>query len=443
MKKFNTMRYLTVLFLLCGLAAVYQEAAAQITEKPGHGQYAITGADIHTVSDGTIEDGILLINGDYIEYVGEDTEIPGDYTRIEADGKYLYPGFIDSDTQLGLVEIRAVGVTVDDAELGDFNPQVRAFTAVNPHSVAVPVTRVSGVTNVVSVPTSGVVAGKSTLIDLWGYSPDSMAVRSNSGLHLSFPSSGRQGWYDDRSEEEIEKEFEEDMKALNDFWEEAEFYHEMMTAYENDSQNKSRPDKSIKMDAMQEVIAGELPVIINVNRERDIKKAIEWTEKHPDIDFIFQGVAEGWRVADELAEAGIPCLVSTLYTPVRDYDNYQRPYQNPGKMMNAGVKVAIASGDTENVRNLLFHAGYAAAYGMGVEEAVRAVTMNPAEIFGVSDKIGSLEEGKQANLFISDGDPFEPTTQIEQVFIRGFKIPMTSRHIQLYDQFLDRNAVSN
>lgn len=439
-----TMKHLLSIVTSCLLClAVAGTADAQITEKPGFGKFAITNATIHTVTNGTIENGIILIDGEKITFVGEKAKITPDYQQIDASGKHVYPGFMDSGTQLGLLEIGAVAVTNDQAELGDFNPHVRAFTAINPSSVSIPVTRVNGVTHVMSIPVSGRIAGKATLIDLYGYSPDSMAVLSNSALHLNLPASQKRGWWDDRSEEEVKEAYEKGMKELNEFWKKAEFYNRMMTAYEQNPNGKKRPDKDEKMDAMREVVTGKIPVIISASKKKEILDAIEWTKERENARFILAGVEEGWRVAEEIAEAGLPCLVATLYTPERDHDNYQRPYQNPGKLHEAGVKVAIATGETENVRNAPYHAGYAAAYGMGTEEAVKAVTINPAEIFGVADKLGSLEEGKQANLFISDGDPFEPMTTIEQVFIRGYKIPMVSRHTQLYEEYLDRDAVKN
>src|SRR5699024_8708726 len=155
------------------------------------------------------------------------------------------------------------------------------------------------------------------------------------------------------------------------------------------------------------------------------------------------GVQEGWRVAEEIAEADLPALVSTLYTPERNYDNYQRPYQNPGLLHEAGVDVAIATGEAESVRNATCQEGYAAAYGSGKKEALKAITLIPARIFGVDDRLVSIEAGKQANLFIADGDPFEPMTHIDQVFIRGYKIPMISRHSRLYEEYLNRGAVKN
>ncbi|WP_234571832.1 amidohydrolase family protein [Rhodohalobacter sp. 614A] len=416
---------------------------AQITEKPEFGKFAITNATIHTVTNGTIEGGIVLIEDNSISFVGQNARIPNDYTTIDATDKHVYPGFIDANTRLGLEEVASVSLTQDYAEVGDFNPHMKAFTAVNPNSASIPVTRVNGITNVVAIPASGVIAGKAVLLNLWGYTPDDMAVKPSAGLHIEWPSAMKGGFWDSRSDEEVQKEFEEDLKELNDFWKKAAFYDEMMNEYELDPGNRSQPDKNTKMEAMREVVSGEVPVIISVNSEKDIKNALEWAEENEDVSVIFAGVSEGWRVAEELAEAEIPVITSSQYTITRDYDNYQRPYQNAGLMAEAGVKVMISTGEgVENVRNVGFHAGYAAAYGMGKEEALKAVTINPAEAFGVGDQLGSIEEGKTANLFISDGDPFEPMTHIEYVFINGYKIPMTSRHDQLYEEFLDRDAVN-
>ncbi len=415
---------------------------AQITEKPEFGKFAITGATIHTVTNGVIEGGVLLIDGEKIVQVGKNAKITADYKRIDATGKHVYPGFIDGWTGLGLVEISAVPVTVDNAELGQFNPHMYAFTAFNPNSAAVPVTRVSGVTTVLSKPSSGSISGKAAVMDLWGYSPDSMAVKKSGALILNLPSSRKGGWWDRRSDEEVKKQYEKNLKEIDDFLDKARFYDQMMKAYEQSPKGKTKPDFDPRMEAMREVLAGKVRVVITVNREQDILDAITWTQKNEDMKYAFAGVKEGWRVAEEIAEADIPVLTTTLYTPSRDYDNYQRPYQNPGIMAKAGVKVAIVSDDTENSRNAPFEAGYAAAYGLGKEEAIKALTINPAQIFGVDNRLGSLEAGKQANLFISDGDPLQPMTNIEQVFIKGYKIPMVSRHSQLYDEFLDRNAVN-
>lgn len=435
------MKYLQSTITAClWVLLLGMSAEAQITQKAEYGKFAITNATIHTVTNGVIENGIVLIDGEKIAYVGQNAKITGDYKRINAAGKHVYPGFMDAGTQLGLQEIGAVAVTRDQAELGEFNPHVRAFTAINPSSVSIPVTRVNGVTHVISMPVSGRLSGKATLIDLYGYSPDSMAVTPNAAMHLNWPTAKKGGWWDDRSDDEVEKAYQKNLKELNDFWSKAEFYDQMMTAYRQNPSGKEHPDADKKMQAMREVVNGDIPVIISVDAKQDILNVIEWTKKHSDGRFILAGVQEGWRVADQIAEAGLPCLVSTLYTPERDYDNYQRPYQNPGILHKAGVKVAIATGEVENVRNAPYHAGFAANYGLGKQEALKAITINPAEIFGIDDRLGSIEEGKQANLFIAEGDPFEPMNHITQVFIRGYKIPMVSRHTQLYDEYLHRGA---
>lgn len=438
--------YLKSILASCAavLGLLVSAGYSQITEKAEYGKFAITNATVHTVSGGIIENGVVLINGEMIEFVGKNARITSDYEHINAQGKHLYPGFMDSGTQLGLQEIGAVAVTRDQAELGEFNPHVRAFTAINPSSASIPVTRVNGVTHVISMPVSGRLSGKATLIDLYGYSPDSMAVSPNAALHLNWPSMQEGNSSDDpNSDEKAAKAYKKNLKELNELWDQALFYADMMDTYEDDPSDKDIPDTNKKLEAMREVVRGDIPVIISVDRKKDIQNAIGWIREHPESHFILAGVQEGWRVADEIAEAGLPCLVSTLYTPEREYDNYQRPYQNPAKLHEAGVKVAIATGDVENVRNAPYHAGYAATYGLGREEALKAITLNAAEIFGVADKLGSIEEGKQANLFLSDGDPFEPTTRIEQVFIRGYKIPMVSRHTQFYEEFLDRGAINN
>lgn len=436
----NAIKKMTLLILaLCVSVVSY----AQIPEKPEFGKFAITNADIYTVTNGVIENGVVLIDGETIEYVGQNAKITNEYTRIDASGKRVYPGLIDAGTGLGLMEISAVAVTNDQNEVGTFNPNIRAFTAINPHSVAIPVTRTNGITTVISNPGSGIISGKSTLINLYGNSPDSMAVLKEATLVHSFPSSTGGGWWDDRSPEEVRKDFEENLQAIQDYWDEAIAYHNMMTAYENDPSGKTKPTKDRRLDALREVINGDIPVALDVSDAKDIINALEWIKEMQEegLRFILTDVDEGWLVADEIAEAGVPCIVGpVLSTPGHSYFNYQSAYQNAAKLHEAGVQVAIQSDEVENVRNLPFNAGYAATYGMGTEAALEAVTIVPARIFGVGDKIGSLEEGKIANLFIADGDPFEPLTQIEEVFISGYQIPYTNRHLKLYEQFLDRSG---
>jgi imidazolonepropionase-like amidohydrolase len=255
---------------------------------------------------------------------------------------------------------------------------------------------------------------------------------------MNFPASGKRGWWDSRSDEEIEKESKKAMKQLNDIWEKVSQYHRLDSVSAAGSTSVSM-EYYPEMKALLPVYRKEVPLLIEVNRASDITKAIEWV-KDKNINPIFTGVSEGHRVASELAEANIPVIVGpTLSNPSRDYDRYDKPYANPGILKEAGVKVAIRTMDSENVRNLPYNAGFAAAYGMSKEDALEAITLVPAELFNVSDELGSLEKGKQATLFVSTGDPFETSTDIEHVFIDGWKIPMESRHTKLYDEFLERS----
>lgn len=416
-------------------------ASAQIAEKATFGKFALTGGTIHTVSGEVIESGIILIDGNKIEFVGTNVRITNDYTQIDVTGKHVYPGLIDAGSTLGLVEISAVPVTVDNAEIGDYNPHMRAFTAINPNSVAIPVTRVEGVTTVISSPTSGVISGKSTLIDLYGYSPDSMAVMEDVALAMNWPATGRRGFWDQRDDATIEEEYKKTLGTIDEFWASAMFYNKMMNDYESNPNNRQRPTIDASMEAMRPVVKGKIPVIIQVDREKDILAVLDWIKTRTESRFVLSSVAEGWRVADRIAESGLAALVGpVLRTPSRAHENYQRPYQNAAILHDAGVKVAIRTGSTENVRNLPFNAGYAATYGLGGDEALKAITLNTAEIFGVSDKIGSIEVGKLANLVVTDGDILETMTKVEHVFIKGFKISMTSRQTLLHDEFLNRDV---
>ncbi|MFK7953563.1 MAG: amidohydrolase family protein [Ekhidna sp.] len=397
------------------------------------GTFALTNATIETVTNGTIQKGTLIISDGMISEVGTNVAIPSGAETIDCTGLTIYPGMIDGGAQLGLVEISAVDRTRDNNEVGNINPHIQALTAVNPNSALIPVTRVSGVTSTLAMPSGGLFSGTASLINLHGYNPDQMFAGFK-GIVMNFPATGRRGRWDRRSDDDIKKAAEKALKELNDVWGKAIQYHKIDSAT-NGKDQAYYPE----MEAMLPVVRDEMKLLINVNSANDIKSALKWIEEKK-ANAILCGVMEGWRVAEEIAEAGVPVITGpVLSNPTRAYDRYDRPYANAGIMQKAGVKVAIRTNDTENVRNLPYNAGFAAAYGMGQKEALKAITIVPAEIFGVSDKYGSLEKGKVANLFVTDGDPFETKTNVKHVFISGWMIPMVSRHTQLYDEFLERS----
>jgi imidazolonepropionase-like amidohydrolase len=252
------------------------------------------------------------------------------------------------------------------------------------------------------------------------------------GIILNFPTSARRSTYDRRSEEDVKKDAERAQKNLNDIWGRAVKYQAMKAA-------NAELDYYPEMDQLAKAVTGELPLLVEVNAASDIEVAIKWI-KDNGVKAILTGVAEGWRVADKIAASGLPVITGPMLSiPTRQSDRYDAAYTNPGIMAKAGVKVVIRSNDAENTRNLPFNAGFAAAYGMGKEEALKAVTINAAEVFEIADRRGSIEAGKDATLFVSSGDPFETRTQILHVFIDGYRVPMSNRHIKLYQEFLERS----
>ncbi|MEM6735472.1 MAG: amidohydrolase family protein [Bacteroidota bacterium] len=427
MKK-NTLK---ILFGLLWIIPVVIQAQMPKAES---GSFALVNATIETITNGTIENGTVLIADDgMITEVGTTVTTPSEAKTIDCSGLTIYPGMIDAGTQIGLVEVGSDPRTRDNNEIGEVIPHVQALTAVNPSSVVIPVTRISGVTTALTMPSGGLFPGTAALIDLYGYTPDQMYAGFK-GIVLNFPATGRRGRWDRRSDEDIKKAAEKDLKQLNDVWDKAVQYYKIDSV----SGANNQPYYP-EMKALLPIVRGEMKLLINVNAANDIKSALEWIEGK-GIDVILCGVIEGWRVAEEIADAGIPVITGPVLTnPTRSYDRYDRPYANAGLMQKAGVKVGIRTSEIENVRNLPYHAGFAAAYGMGKEEALKAITITPAEILGVEGKYGSIEKGKIANLCVTNGDLFETKTQVKYVFIKGQNIPMVSRHTQLYEEYLDRS----
>lgn len=422
------MRKLIYIFFIVVAATVTSYGQSP---KGKYGTFALTNASIQTVTKGVIQQGTVIIADGKITAVGTGITPPAGATVIDCSGKWIYPGMIDGGTTLGLSEVGSDPRTRDFNEVGDVIPQIRAITAVNPNSVLIPVTRVSGVTTVIANPVGDLLPGTAALINLHGYTPDQMFAGFE-GVVLIFPNTGRKGFMDRRTPEEIRKGLEKAMEKLNETWDMAVQYHKLDSATKNSGYYP-------EMQALIPVVRGERTLMIEANSSKDILAAIHWVRERKIKKVILTGVSEGWRVASDIAEAKLPVITGpVLAMPTRDYDRYDKGYANAGLMRKAGVTVAIRTQQTENVRNLPFNAGFAAAYGLGQEEALRAVTIVPAELFGVADKLGSIEVGKQANLFVSDGDPFETKTNILEVFIGGWQMPMVSRQTLLYDEFLKR-----
>ncbi len=408
------------------------------------GTFALTDCRIETVTRGVVERGVVVIEDGKIAAVGA-AAVPAGAVEVPCDGGTVYPGMIDSGTLIGLEEVGSQDETQDFDELGDVTPQMQALTAINTSSIHFPITRVSGVTTALSVPQGGMMPGTAALLNLHGYTPQQMATGFE-GVVLNFPQSGRRGRFDRREQEAIDKAAKEAMEKLDEVWEQAALYARIDSARAAGGGRQPTGEMAYQpeMAALLPVVRGERVLLVEANAAADILKAIEWLDGK-GLSAVLTGVAEGWRVADKIAQAGLPVVTGPVTgLPTRASDRYDRTYQNAALLAQAGVQVALRTDDRmQNYRNLPFHAGFAVAHGQDVgfdrQAALEAITIAPARIFGVDDRLGSVEVGKSATLFIADGDPFEPSTQVQAVFIDGYQIPMVSRQIELYQEYLNRS----
>lgn len=403
--------------------------------------YAIKNATIVTVTNGILENGIIVIEGTKISAIGTNITIPASAEVIDAGGLYVYPGMINAGSNLGLTEVGAVTPTNDYSEIGPFNPHIKATVAVNPHSVHIPITRVNGITSALILPGGGTISGQCAVLNLSGWTIDDMVVADPVGICVNFPHVPTKEELERRqqrpgqqkpSTSAIERA-EKQIKDLKEVFLKAKRYAANWKKYKTINKPPA-PNKDLMLEALIPVIQKELPVVISVNSENDIKNAVTFVEDL-EIKAIFQGVVEGWKVAKLINKSHIPVLVGPILRTPGSRDPYDAPFANAAILSKAGVKIGFLTGSAADARNLPYHVGTASAFGLPKEEALKAVTIYPAEILGVSDKIGSLEKGKLANIIITDGDPLEMRTQVKYVFIAGEKISLQSKHTELYEKF--------
>jgi imidazolonepropionase-like amidohydrolase len=398
--------------------------------------HAIRGATVHTLTGPAIESGTVVISDGRIVAVGAGVAVPPDATVIEATGLHVYPGLFDAESSLGLGEIGSVSATEDASEIARYNPQLTAATAVHPASEHIPVARADGVTHTLSSPSGGVIAGQASLINLAGWTVEEMLVKRSAALILNFPTIQTSSFsfatfqVETRPFKEAKKQYDERIAELEEWLAAAKHYAEARAA--------GNAAVDLKLDALAMVMQEQLPVIFLVNSERDIRNAVEFAEKH-DLNVVIGGGAEAWKVRDLLAEKEIPVILGpTLSMPAGEDERYNEAYSRPAMLHEAGVKIAIATFSNTGFTRLPFEASNAVPYGLPWEEAIRAVTLNPAQILGVDDQLGTIEEGKMANLIVTDGDPLEIQTQIVHVFVGGKPASMDNKALELYERYRSR-----
>jgi imidazolonepropionase-like amidohydrolase len=402
----------------------------------------IRNATIIPVIGPRIQNGSIVLRGGRIEAVGPNVAAPSDATVIDGAGLFVYPGMIDAGTQVGLTEIGSVPGGEDTQELGDFNPQNVAVTAVNPHSELIPVTRVNGVTTVITSADGGIISGQAGLIDLMGWTPAEMSARRQAAMVVSYPSLGGGGFGgggggfggQQRSDAERREELDRRTRSLRSYFADAKAYAEMKGRVATTGGVRKANQA---MEAMTPVMRGEMPVIFDVTTADQIRGVLALADTF-GVKVVLRGAREAWRLADTLAMRKIPVIVGpTTSVPGAD-DPYDMTYANPGVLARAGVKIAFQTSDAANSRNLPYNAALAVAHGLDAEAALRALTIAPAEIFGVADRYGSLEAGKVANVMVTTGDPMDVRSTVRHLFIRGVAVPLDDRHSRLYEQFKAR-----
>ncbi len=421
------------LFVGALLAWAMPEAEAQAPT------VAIRGATVHTLAGPDIEGGTVLIENGLVSAVGRSVSVPAGAQIIDASGLHVYPGMFDAMSSLGLTEVGAVDVTNDVNELGDFNPQLYTMTAVHPASEHIPVARANGITHTVAMPgaSDGGIGGQASLIHLDGWTVEEMLIEPSVGMVLSWPSIRTRrfnymtGQVTEQSYREAKREYDEKIEQLATWLDGARQYKAAVDGGTDLA-------RDLKLEALVKVVDGELPLLVSASSERDINAALDFAEQQELRVVILQG-DEAWKVADRLAQANVPVILGpTQSLPGERDDTYDQMYAQPGQLFAAGVKFGFGTFDASASRNLPYEAGSAVGFGLPHEEALKAVTINTAEILGVDDRLGTIEPGKIANLVVTDGDPLEIRTQFLYLIVDGRIADKENKHLELYERYRAR-----
>jgi len=430
------------------VAAAIFFATPAVAQSPAPTTYAITHAKLVTLAGSTIEDGTLVIKDGKIAAIGAAVEVPAGAQVIDAKGLQVSPGLFDAVTQMGLSEIGAVSSTVDSAETGSFNPDVVAATAVFPSSEHIPVTRAAGITEVLSVPGSGgfdsfgnrgTVAGQASAFHMAGWTMEDMQIKRSAAMVINWPTIVTESFdfatfsRKHKPFAEAKSEYEKQVTQLTDLLDSARHYAQAMG-----HGGPSDFERDVKLESLVPVVRGQLPVLVFADHARDIRNAVEYCEKQK-LRMILAGGSEAYKVKDLLRSKDVPVILRPVLTEPRDEDDaYDRLLTQPAELVAAGVKIAFASFDNSFARRLGQNAANAVAYGLSPEDGLKAVTLYPAQMFGLSDQVGTLQVGKVANIIVTNGDPLDVTTEVKYVFIRGQLASLDNRHKRLYEKYLNR-----
>jgi len=401
--------------------------------------FVIQNAKVYTLSPAGVLDraSIVVVDGK-ITQVGKTVKVPAGAQVIKGEGLEVYPGMINAWGNIGLTGIGSVDVMNDSSDMGNFKPQLLAFSAVHPASEHIPIARVNGITTAVSAPSGGIIAGQAALLHLDGWTADEMAVLKSAGMVIALPGSGGRGGRGGGGAPAVGAQAGEAARAqqqqinqLSELLEKARHYARAREA--NPATARDR-----ELDALVPVVKGQMKVFMQAQTVRDIRTAVEFARKE-NLKFVIQGGREAAKVADLLKKENVAVILDSIVAlPSRQDDPYDARFTVPRELAAAGVKFALTAPSASDVRNLPYEAGFAQAYGLSHEEALKTVTLYPAEILGVADRLGSIEPGKVADLVVTDGDLLEIKTQVKNLFIAGKNVSLGTKHTLLYKKYMDR-----
>ena len=443
---------MTFAYVLAGALSLSAapDAHAQLgsfSPPPGaRGSYAIKGARIVPVVGAEIANGTIVIADGKILSFGASVTAPAGANVIDGTGLVVYPGMMDAGTSLGLSEIsQGAAATVDISEVGSFNPNAQAFFGINPHSAHVGVTRVVGVTHVMTRPTGGIVSGQAAVLNLAGSTAPEMTIVQREAMVIELPRLGFGGrgfgvaaTTGGANTQEVNRTRQRQLDSLRTLLRDAEAYGRVIDAYAKDK-TLPRPRQDVVLASLVPTMRGQIPVLMIADRENDIREAVAFAEEMK-LKPIIVGGRDAWQIAAFLRQHDVPVLLSSVMDlPSREDDPYDVNFAAPSKLAAAGVRFAITSGDAgAEARNLPYTAGMAAAFGLSKDDALKSVTLWPAQILGLSDRLGSIEPGKMANLVVTDGDLLEAKTGTRFLFIDGRPVPLDTKHSVLFEQFRNR-----
>lgn len=427
------MKYLIILVLF---SCIGNSFAQQTPAKKQTEAVTIVGATAHLGNGEVIENSLIIFEDGKLTQVMDATATKMQYRGkiIEAEGKHVYPGFIAPNATLGLVEIDAVRATDDEDEIGTMLPHIRSLIAYNTESKIVESMRPNGVLMGQIVPRGGRISGTSSIVQFDAWNWEDAVIKEDDGLHINWPSSFTRGrwWAGEDPGIKANKEYEKDILELSQFFAEAKAYM------------ANEPEKTnLAYEAMEAIFSGEKRVYIHVDGAKEILDVVDFKKDQDLKNLTLVGGYEAHKVIDELKDNNIAVLVQRPHdTPNNEDDDYDFPYKLAGILHNKGVLVALeSSGSMErmNTRNLPFYAGTTGAYGLGTEEALKLITSNTAKILGIDDKVGTLEKGKVATLFISEGDALDMRGNIlTRAFIQGREISLETHQTELYNRYMEK-----